>query len=84
MRVAERRLAAATARVGVAVGDLFPKVTLLGEVGYSAPTFGDFGQSEARFFCVGPEHYLGGVRPRPRARANQFRQGTNRCGARRL
>jgi multidrug efflux system outer membrane protein len=23
-------------------------------VGYSAPTFGDFGQSEARFFTVGP------------------------------
>jgi outer membrane protein, multidrug efflux system len=54
VRVAERRLAAATARVGVAVGDLFPKVTLLGEVGYSAPSFGDFGQSEARFFSVGP------------------------------
>ena len=54
VRVAERRLAAATARVGVAVGDLFPKVTLLGTVGYSAPTFGDFGQSEARFFSVGP------------------------------
>jgi len=54
VRVAERRLAAATARVGVAMGDLFPKVTLLGAVGYSAPTFGDFGQSEARFFNVGP------------------------------
>ncbi len=54
VRVAERRLAAATARVGVAVGDLFPKVTLIGEVGYSAPTFGDFGQSEARYFTVGP------------------------------
>ena len=54
VRVAERRLAAATARVGVAVGDLFPKVTILGEVGYSAPTIGDFGQSEARFFSVGP------------------------------
>jgi len=54
VRVAERRLAAATARVGVAMGDLFPKVTLIGEVGYSAPTFGDFGQSEARFFSVGP------------------------------
>jgi outer membrane protein, multidrug efflux system len=54
VRVAERRLAAATARVGVAVGDLFPKVTLIGAVGYSAPTFGDFGQSEARFFTVGP------------------------------
>jgi multidrug efflux system outer membrane protein len=54
VRVAERRLAAATARVGVAMGDLFPKVTLVGEVGYWAPTFGDFGQSEARFFSVGP------------------------------
>jgi multidrug efflux system outer membrane protein len=54
VRIAERRLAAATARVGVAMGDLFPKVTLVGEVGYWAPTFGDFGQSEARFFSVGP------------------------------
>jgi outer membrane protein, multidrug efflux system len=54
VRVAERRLAAATARIGVAVGDLFPKVTLVGEVGYSAPTFGDFGTSPARFFSVGP------------------------------
>jgi multidrug efflux system outer membrane protein len=54
VRVAERRLAAATARVGIATGDLFPKVTMVGEVGYWAPTFGDFGQSEARFFSVGP------------------------------
>jgi outer membrane protein, multidrug efflux system len=54
VRIAERRLAAATARVGVATGDLFPKVTLLGEVGYWAPTFGDFGKSEARYFSVGP------------------------------
>jgi multidrug efflux system outer membrane protein len=54
VRAAERRLAAATARIGVATGDLFPKVTMLGEVGYWAPTFSDFGQSEARFFSVGP------------------------------
>jgi outer membrane protein, multidrug efflux system len=54
VRVAERRLAAATARIGVAMGDLFPKVTILGEVGYSAPTFGDFGTADARFFSVGP------------------------------
>jgi multidrug efflux system outer membrane protein len=54
IRVAERRLAAATARIGVAMGDLFPKVTMVGEVGYWAPTFGGFGQSEARFFSVGP------------------------------
>ena len=54
VRVAERRLAAATARVGVATGDLFPKVTMVGEVGYWAPSFGDFGQSDARFYSVGP------------------------------
>lgn len=54
VRVAERRLAGATARIGVATGDLFPKVTMVGEVGYWAPTFGDFGQSGARFFSVGP------------------------------
>jgi len=54
IRVAERRLAAATARVGVATADLFPKVTMVGEVGYWAPTFGDFGKGEARFFSVGP------------------------------
>jgi outer membrane protein, multidrug efflux system len=54
VRVAERNLAGATARVGVAVGDLFPKVTLTGNVGYFAPTFGEFGTSEARFFSFGP------------------------------
>jgi multidrug efflux system outer membrane protein len=54
VRIAERRLAAATAQIGVATGDLFPKVTLLGEVGYFAPTFGAFGTGDARFFTVGP------------------------------
>jgi multidrug efflux system outer membrane protein len=54
VRVAERQLAAATARIGVAMGDLFPKVTLVGEVGYWAPGFGGFGQSEAKFYSAGP------------------------------
>ena len=54
VRVAERRLAGATARVGVAVGDLFPKVTLTGSIGYLAPTFGEFGTGDARFFSGGP------------------------------
>src|SRR3984957_20273346 len=54
VRVAERQLAASTARVGVAMGDLFPKVTLVGEVGYSAASFGQFGQSQARVFQAGP------------------------------
>jgi multidrug efflux system outer membrane protein len=54
VRVAERNLAGATARVGVAVADLFPKVTLTGEVGYFAPTFNQLGTSESRFFSFGP------------------------------
>jgi outer membrane protein, multidrug efflux system len=54
VRVAERNLAGATARVGVAVGDLFPKVTLTGEVGYFAPTFNQLGSSDSRFFSFGP------------------------------
>lgn len=54
VRVAERQLAAATARVGVAMGDLFPKVTLVGSFGYSAPSFGEFGQSEAKSYSAGP------------------------------
>jgi multidrug efflux system outer membrane protein len=54
VRVAERRLAGATARVGVAVGDLFPKVTMTGEIGFLAPTFGDFGSEPSRFWSFGP------------------------------
>jgi multidrug efflux system outer membrane protein len=52
--VAERSLAGATARIGVAVGDLFPKVTLTGEVGYFAPSFNQLGTSDSRFFSFGP------------------------------
>jgi outer membrane protein, multidrug efflux system len=36
IRVAERELASATARVGVAVADLFPRVTFTGNAGYVA------------------------------------------------
>ena len=54
VRVAERQLAAATARVGVAMGDLFPKVTLVGDFAYIAPGFSDIGQSESKFYSVGP------------------------------
>jgi outer membrane protein, multidrug efflux system len=54
IRAAEQRLAGATARIGVAVGDLFPKVTLTGSFGYVAPTFGEFGQRDAKSYSVGP------------------------------
>jgi outer membrane protein, multidrug efflux system len=54
VRIAEQRLAASTARVGVAMGDLFPKVTLLGDVGYAASSFGQLGKSESRTYAFGP------------------------------
>jgi multidrug efflux system outer membrane protein len=54
VRAAEQQLAGATARIGVAVGDLFPKVTLTGSFGYIAPTFGEFGKRNAESYSVGP------------------------------
>ncbi len=45
IRVAERTLAADTARIGIAVADLFPKVTFTGNVGYAAANSGDLGNS---------------------------------------
>jgi multidrug efflux pump len=44
IRVTERTLAAATARLGVATADLFPRVTLLGSVALQAGTFLDLGK----------------------------------------
>jgi multidrug efflux system outer membrane protein len=54
IRVAERRLAAATARIGVAVGDLFPKLTLSGSIGYNAADLSDFGGGASERYGFGP------------------------------
>jgi multidrug efflux system outer membrane protein len=61
-----------------AVGDLFPKVTLTGSFGYSGADVRGFGQSRGAFFSIGPEHYLGGIRPgRVRARISSARAETD-------
>jgi multidrug efflux system outer membrane protein len=54
IRVAERSLAASTARIGVAVGDLFPKVTFTGSIGYDAATFRGIGRTGSDTYSVGP------------------------------
>jgi NodT family efflux transporter outer membrane factor (OMF) lipoprotein len=54
IRRAERNLAAATARVGVATADLFPKFTLTGSLGQEANHFKDLGNSSSTFWSIGP------------------------------
>jgi outer membrane protein, multidrug efflux system len=54
IRVAERNLAAATAEIGVAVGDLFPRITFLGRWGFDAVNRGDLGESGSESYSFGP------------------------------
>ena len=54
VRRAERQLAAATARVGVATAGLFPQVTLGGTASSAAPTIGGLGNYPNVAFGVGP------------------------------
>jgi multidrug efflux system outer membrane protein len=50
---AERRLAAATANIGVARADLFPRVSLSGLLGLNAGKFADLGDSDAGLYSLG-------------------------------
>ena len=54
IRVAERQLAASTALVGVAIADLFPKVTFTGNFSYSATVPSQLGTSSSRGYVIGP------------------------------
>jgi NodT family efflux transporter outer membrane factor (OMF) lipoprotein len=54
IRLAEAQLHAATARVGVAVADLFPRLTLNAAVGMQAEHPQDLTNWASRFFSVGP------------------------------
>jgi len=72
IRIAERTLAAATARVGVATADLFPRITVLGNIGVEAGSLKGFGQGGIDTFSIGPSIFwaafdLGRVRARIRA-----------------
>jgi NodT family efflux transporter outer membrane factor (OMF) lipoprotein len=54
IRRAERQLAAATARIGVATSDLFPKFTLTGSIGLQSEQARDLAESDSVFWSVGP------------------------------
>ena len=54
IRQAEAVLHGATADVGVAVGDFYPRITLSGDVGLQALQLSSFGAWGSRLFAVGP------------------------------
>lgn len=54
VRQAERELAAATARVGVATAALYPTVTLGGSIGSSATSLGGLASGDSFRFSIGP------------------------------
>lgn len=73
IRSAERELAAATAQIGVAVGDLFPRITFVGSWGFDAVNNGDLGKGSSESYSFGPSIQwaafdLGRVRQRIRQR----------------
>lgn len=54
VRLAERKLAADTARIGVATAALYPSVTLLGSVSLGAPKVDNIGRSASFGYSLGP------------------------------
>ena len=58
IRQAEARLHAATANIGVAKGDFYPRITLSGNLGSQALQLSDFGSWGSRAFGIGPQFSL--------------------------
>jgi outer membrane protein, multidrug efflux system len=75
---AEQQLAAATARIGVAKADRFPKVSLTGLLGVADPQLSKMFRSDAYFAAVGP----GFVAPLLNAQVLGFQQEAAEAQAR--
>jgi multidrug efflux system outer membrane protein len=54
IRAAERNLAGATASIGVAVADLFPRVTINGQIGFESSTLAGLGKPGSDAWSFGP------------------------------
>jgi NodT family efflux transporter outer membrane factor (OMF) lipoprotein len=77
IRVAERRLAAATARIGVATADLFPRLSLTGGFGYQSATAGSLFTPGSAAWSLGPAfqwHLFDAGRVRANIRVQNARQ----------
>ena len=54
VRRAERQLAAATAQIGAATADLYPKFSLVGTFGLQSISASDWFTAQSRFWSIGP------------------------------
>lgn len=54
IRRAEREIAAATARIGVATADLYPRFSLTGTFGFASEKLGNLPEASSRFWSFGP------------------------------
>jgi NodT family efflux transporter outer membrane factor (OMF) lipoprotein len=54
LRAAERQLAGDMARIGMAKANLYPKITLLGTVGFNAPSLSNLGAAATTTYSAGP------------------------------
>ncbi|MFN7020807.1 MAG: efflux transporter outer membrane subunit [Phycisphaerales bacterium] len=54
IRRAERAVAAATARIGEATADLYPRFSLTGAFGLRSDQVGNFFEGDSRFWSIGP------------------------------
>ncbi|MEX5714484.1 efflux transporter outer membrane subunit [Serratia ureilytica] len=58
IREAAERLHQATAEIGVATADYYPRITLTGNAGYQALALADMGSWSTHTFAIGPALYL--------------------------
>ncbi|MEK6590433.1 MAG: efflux transporter outer membrane subunit [Nitrospinota bacterium] len=58
LRRTEREIAAASARIGVATADLFPRFSLTGSFGLQGQSSNDLSDSASRFWSAGPSIHL--------------------------
>ncbi|MDB5436129.1 MAG: hypothetical protein JWR47_2386 [Phenylobacterium sp.] len=78
VRQADRRLAAATARIGIATADLYPRISLTGFYGGVAATLADLTGERGLAWGVGPSiSWTFPNQSLPRARIRQARAGAD-------
>jgi len=80
VQAAERRLAADTARVGVATADLFPRISVTGFVGFLSGDLSSLGDGGSRAWSIAPTVTwpgldIGGARARLRAQQSRADAG---------